>query len=86
MKAICSCTLSALKPLTEKKAAMPPVWQPMLRKQPVTGRLSLYISPIHNDEIEGMDAEEARGLLDELTTFAAQSRFVYRHRWSRATW
>jgi alpha-ketoglutarate-dependent taurine dioxygenase len=75
-------TLADLKPLTEEeKAAMPPVWQPMVRKHPVTGRTSLYISPIYNDEVEGMGADEARRLIDELTTFAAQSRFVYRHRW-----
>ncbi len=75
-------TLSQLKPLSEEeKAAMPPVWQPMVRKRPVTGRLSLYISPIYNDEIEGMDPEEARRLLNELTEFAAQPRFVYHHRW-----
>jgi alpha-ketoglutarate-dependent taurine dioxygenase len=75
-------TLAELKPLTEEeKAAMPPVWQPMVRKHPVTGRQSLYISPIYNDEVEGMTAEAARQLLDELTEFAAQPRFVYRHRW-----
>ena len=74
--------LSNLKPLTEEeKAAMPPVWQPMVRKHPETGRLSLYISPIYNDEIEGMNPDEARSLLDELVAFAAQPRFVYRHRW-----
>ncbi|MDQ2804239.1 MAG: TauD/TfdA family dioxygenase [Pseudomonadota bacterium] len=77
-------TLGALKPLTEEeKAAMPPVWQPMVRKHPVTVRLSLFISPIYNDEIEGMSTEEARPLLDELTAFAAQPRFVYRHRWDQ---
>lgn len=75
-------TLSNLKPLTEEeKAAMPPVWQPMVRKHPVTGRAALYISPIYNDEIEGMDKTEARRLLRELTDFAGQPRFVYRHRW-----
>jgi alpha-ketoglutarate-dependent taurine dioxygenase len=75
-------TLSNLKPLTEEeKAAMPPVWQPMVRKHPVTGRLSLYISPIYNDEIEGMGKEAARQLLKDLTDFAAQPSFVYRHRW-----
>jgi alpha-ketoglutarate-dependent taurine dioxygenase len=75
-------TLAALKPLTEEeKAAMPPVWQPMVRKHPVTGRQSLYISPIYNDEVEGMGAKDARRLIAELTEFAAQPRFVYRHRW-----
>lgn len=37
--------------------------------------------PIHNDAVEGMGADEARHLIDELTVFAAQPRFVYRHRW-----
>ena len=75
-------TLAALKPLTEEeKAAMPPVWQPMVRRHPVTGRQSLYISPIYNDEVEGVDAEDAKRLIAELTEFAAQPCFVYRHRW-----
>ncbi|MGE0225023.1 MAG: TauD/TfdA dioxygenase family protein [Acetobacteraceae bacterium] len=75
-------TLAKLKPLTEaEKAAMPPVWQPLVRKHPVTGRTSLYISPIYNDAIEGMDTAEARQLIQDLTEFAAQPRFVYRHRW-----
>jgi len=75
-------TLRELKPLTEaEKAAMPPVWQPMVRRHPVTGGKSLYISPIYNDEVEGMSAGEARQLIEDLTAFAAQDRFVYRHRW-----
>ncbi len=75
-------TLATLKPLTEEeKAAMPPVWQPMVRRHPVTGRRSLYISPIYNDEIEGMNGADGKRLIDELTAFAAQPRFVYRHYW-----
>ena len=60
---------------------MPPVWQPMVRRHPVTGRKSLYISPIYNDEVEGMSPGAAKRLIDDLTGFAAQARFVYRHRW-----
>jgi alpha-ketoglutarate-dependent taurine dioxygenase len=75
--------LASLRPLTEEeRAAMPPVWQPMVRKHPVTGRVSLYISPIYNDEVEGLAAAEARHLIGDLTEFAGQSQFVYRHRWS----
>lgn len=75
-------TQAALKPLTEEeKAAMPPIWQPMVRKHPVTGRKALYISPIYNDDVEDMTAEDARKLIVELTRFAADPRFVYRHRW-----
>jgi taurine dioxygenase len=54
----------------------------MVRKHPVTGRTSLYISPIYNDEVEGLNTAEARRLIQDLTDFAAQSRFVYRHRWA----
>ncbi|HVZ08918.1 TauD/TfdA dioxygenase family protein [Rhodopila sp.] len=75
--------LASLRPLTpEEEAAMPPVWQPMVRKHPVTGRTSLYISPIYNDEVEGLSAEEAKTLIAQLTEIAAEPRFVYRHRWS----
>jgi alpha-ketoglutarate-dependent taurine dioxygenase len=75
-------TLKPLKPLTEaEKAAMPPVWQPMVRRHPVTGRPSLYISPIYNDEVEGMEPEAGQRLIAELTAFAADPRFVYEHRW-----
>lgn len=75
--------LASLRPLTpEEEAAMPPVWQPMLRKHPVTGRISVYISPIYNEEIEGLGSAEARQLIQDLTEIAAEPRFVYRHRWS----
>lgn len=75
-------TLAPIKPLSaEEKAAMPPVWQPMVRRHSVTGRESLYISPIYNDAIEGMDDAEAQSLVAELTEFASQDEFVYRHRW-----
>jgi alpha-ketoglutarate-dependent taurine dioxygenase len=75
-------TQRPLKPMTEaEKAKVPPVWQPMVRRHPVTGRKSLYISPIYNDEVEGMSTAEAQRLIEMLTAFAAQPRFVYRHRW-----
>jgi alpha-ketoglutarate-dependent taurine dioxygenase len=74
--------LRDLKPLTEaEKAAMPPAWQPMVRRHPVTERKSLYISPIYNDAVEGLDEAAARALIDELTAFAARDRFMYQHRW-----
>ncbi len=75
-------TLTKLKEMTEEeKAKVPAIWQPMVRRHPVTGRKSLYISPIYNDEVEGMDKASAKQLVDELTAFAGQDRFVYSHRW-----
>ena len=74
--------LASLKPLTEEEqAAMPPAWQPLVRRHPVTGRKSLYISPIYNDAVEGMDDPDARRLIEDLTEFSAQDRFMYKHRW-----
>lgn len=67
----------------EERAAMPPVWQPMVRRHPITGRASLYISPIYNDKIEGMADDAAADLIAELTEFAGQDRFVYRHEWRK---
>jgi alpha-ketoglutarate-dependent taurine dioxygenase len=75
--------LRDLKPLTEaEKTAMPPAWQPLIRRHPVTARKSLYISPIYNDAVEGLDEISARQLIDDLIGFAAQPKFMYRHRWS----
>jgi len=75
-------TQGRLKPMTEEeKAKVPAVWQPMVRRHPVTGRKALYISPIYNDAVEGMDEADAKRLIDELTAFAEQPRFVYRHAW-----
>jgi alpha-ketoglutarate-dependent taurine dioxygenase len=75
-------TQANLKPLTEEeKAAMPPVWQPMVRKHPVTLRKALYISPIYNNAVEGMTPDDGKRLIAELTRIAADPRFVYTHRW-----
>jgi taurine dioxygenase len=68
-------------PTEEEKAAMPPVWHPMVRKHPVTGRKSLYISSIYNDAIEGMDEAAAQRLVEALSEFAAQPKYMYRHVW-----
>lgn len=65
----------------EERAAMPAVWQPMVRRHPKTGRKSLYISPIYNNKIEGMADDEALAFIQELAEFAGQDRFVYRHTW-----
>ena len=72
----------ATPPTPEERAAMPPVWQPLVRRHPVTRRKSLYISPIYNERVEGMEDDEAIKLLAELTEFAEQERFVFKHHWA----
>jgi len=53
----------------------------MVRSHPVSNRKSLYISPIYNDHIEGMEEAEGTAFIQELAEFAGQDRFVYRHQW-----
>ena len=64
----------------EERIAFKPVRQRLVRRHPVTGRKSLFLSA-HAGEIEGMSIPEARMLLLDLTEFATQERFVYSHVW-----
>jgi alpha-ketoglutarate-dependent 2,4-dichlorophenoxyacetate dioxygenase len=64
----------------EEKAAFQPVRQPLVRRHPVTGRRSLFLSA-HAGAIEGWTIPEARMFLRDLTEFATQPRFVYSHEW-----
>ncbi len=57
------------------------VSHPLIRRHPVTGRRSLFISPHTMAGIEGMPDSEARALFDDLIAFATRDSFVYRHKW-----
>jgi alpha-ketoglutarate-dependent taurine dioxygenase len=75
-------TLQTLRPMTdEERAKVPPVWHPMVRVHPVTRRKSVYISPIYNDEVEGLSRDQSLALIAELASFAGRPEFVYSHRW-----
>lgn len=71
------------RPLSSsEKATVPGVEHALLRSHPDRdGRISLYISPLNMEGIVGMADEDAMMLIDELTAFATEDRFVYRHRW-----
>lgn len=62
-------------------AELPPVSHPLVRRHSETGRASLFLSPHTMDGIEGLADAAGKALLDELTAFAIQERFVYRHVW-----
>lgn len=47
---------------------------------PANGREALYIAS-HAYRIDGHDEAESAALLDELTAFCTQPRYVYSHRW-----
>jgi alpha-ketoglutarate-dependent 2,4-dichlorophenoxyacetate dioxygenase len=56
------------------------VAHPLVRVNPVNGRKALYVGA-HAQEIVGMPPKEGRRLLDELTAFCAQPKYVYSHHW-----
>jgi len=64
----------------EHAAQVPPVYQALVRVNPVNGRTSFYVAS-HACEIVGMRTDEARALLRELRELATQPELVYTHRW-----
>jgi alpha-ketoglutarate-dependent 2,4-dichlorophenoxyacetate dioxygenase len=64
----------------EERALFKPVRQALVRRHPVTGRKSLYLSA-HAGAVTGMPMPEARILLRDLNEHATEPRFVYVHRW-----
>lgn len=66
----------------EERARLPPVEHPLVRQHP-DGRRSLYLSPPYMQAIVGWEPRASRALIDELLEWAAQGRFLYRHRWRR---
>lgn len=61
----------------------PPVAQPLVLHDPVTGRRCLNVSPFFSEAILGLPAAEGRERLRSLTDFATQDRFVYWHQWQQ---
>ena len=64
----------------EERRKNAPVPQRLVRRHPVTGRRSLFLSS-HAGTIVGWPVPEARALLRDLTEHATQREFVYAHRW-----
>ena len=64
----------------EETAAFTPVRHPLVRRHPVTGRTSLFLSA-HAGAIVGWTIPEARMFLRDLTEHATQREFVYSHPW-----
>jgi alpha-ketoglutarate-dependent 2,4-dichlorophenoxyacetate dioxygenase len=65
----------------DEREAFKPVRQRLVRRHPVTGRKSLFLSA-HAGVIEGWTIPESRMFLRDLIEFATQPRFVYSHAWT----
>jgi alpha-ketoglutarate-dependent 2,4-dichlorophenoxyacetate dioxygenase len=64
----------------EERAALPPVRWRLTWRNPVNGRVALYIAS-HAYAIDGKGEEEAKALLASLMAEATRPEFVYRHQW-----
>ncbi len=60
----------------------PDVVHPLVRTHPESGRRALYLNSNRLERIVGLDRADSDDLLDALTSWATQDRFVYRHRWT----
>ncbi|WP_428538988.1 TauD/TfdA dioxygenase family protein [Rhodopila sp.] len=58
-----------------------PVFHPIIRTHGETGRRSLYFDPGKIVSIQGAEAEESDGLIEELTALMIQPEARYRHKW-----
>jgi alpha-ketoglutarate-dependent 2,4-dichlorophenoxyacetate dioxygenase len=65
----------------EQRAANPPVFHALVRRNPANGRKSLLVGS-HIAGIVGMDEDEALALNDELIAASTQTPFTYRHQWA----
>ena len=68
-------------PMTaEQRAKVPPIAHPIVRTHPETRRKAIFLGD-HAQEIEGMDYDEGRSLIDELNRLITPQGQVYIHRW-----
>jgi putative 2-oxoglutarate oxygenase len=69
--------------LDEEDRDWTPVFHPIVRSHPETGRKALYFDPGKILRIEGLEAAESDALIDELTDHMIVSEGCYRHRWRK---
>ena len=69
------------KDFYERQKSIPDQVWPLVRTHPVTGRKALYVSPRFTIGIEGLPADEADKILDDLFAHQIREEFLYRHTW-----
>jgi taurine dioxygenase len=60
-----------------------PVFHPIIRTHPETGRNGLYFDPGKILRIEGLEEQESDALIEELTSRMIQPDGEYRHKWRK---
>jgi taurine dioxygenase len=69
--------------LNEEDRDWTPVFHPIIRVHPETGRKALYFDPGTILRIEGLEAQESDALIEELTGYMIQPDGQYRHPWRK---
>jgi len=69
--------------LNEEDRDWKPVFHPIIRTHPETGRKALYFDPGKILRIEGIEERESDALIEELTGYMIQPEGQYRHRWRK---
>ena len=69
--------------LNEEDRDWKPVFHPIIRIHPETGRKALYFDPGKILRIEGLEEQESDALIEELTGYMIQPGAEYRHRWRK---
>ena len=64
----------------KERAEYPPVRHPLVRRNPVNGRESLFLGA-HASHVEGLPVAEGHAFLKELLDHVTQSQFCYHHEW-----
>ena len=69
--------------LNEEDRDWTPVFHPIIRTHPETGRKGLYFDPGKILRIEGLEERESDDIIEELTDRMIQPDAQYRHRWRK---
>jgi taurine dioxygenase len=69
--------------LNEEDRDWKPVFHPIIRTHPETGRKALYFDPGKILRIEGLPEQESDALIDELKGYMIQPDAEYHHKWRK---
>ena len=80
-KQLFSNDVDSRKNLQQYELLYPPIYHPVVRIHPVTGKKSLFVNPQFTVQVMGMGEFESRSLLTDLFDLVKVPEYQYRHQW-----